>query len=449
MIEKMFNAGVDGFRLNFSHGTHSEKAESVKRIREVSAKTGKPVSIVQDLHGPKIALSKFEGQGVALDEETSWTLQFKGKLNVTTKTLPIEFDLSRNTQEGQLVYIDDGRIKAIIIKVDIVKNQITIKIINGGIAKSGKGLNLPDTDFSGFVITEKDIEDIKFGVNLGFDYVALSFVQTVEDVLYFKNLLSSLGSRAKVISKIETKKATENLEAIVSVSDGAMVARGDLAVEVGPESVPILQRQIIGLCIEHKKMVIVATQMLASMVASAEPTRAEVSDIATAVIVGSDCVMLSEETAIGLHPIEAISTMKRVILYTQKHNNVRAVFKTGPHQETISEAIGSTVIGLAGIVGAVAIVIETSSGLSALSVASHRPERTVIAVTSDSITAQQLALVYGIKSFIRPVEKMAATKLTNWLRRGGVLNAGDVVVTASGQYPGKVGGTDTIKVRVI
>jgi pyruvate kinase len=189
--------------------------------------------------------------------------------------------------------------------------------------------------------------------------------------------------------------------------------------------------------------------MLASMVASPEPTRAEVSDVATAVIVGADCVMLSEETAIGSYPIEAIATMKRVILYTQKNNNVRAVFKAPAHQETISEAIASTIIGLSTIVNAVAIVVETTTGGSAVHVSSHRPERTIIAITSNQTTAQQLAIVYGIKSFIRPVEKLAATKLTNWLGRGGVLSPGDVVVTASGHYPGKVGGTDTIKVRVI
>lgn len=448
-IEEMFAAGTDGFRLNFSHGTHAEKKRAVETIRSVSAKTGKPVAIVQDLHGPKIALSKFEHPPIDLGDGSLWHLQYLGELDTKLKILPIEFDLSKNTQVGQPVFIDDGRIRASIQNIDVSKHQISIKIEHGGIVKPGKGLNLPETDFTGHVITQKDIEDVNFGATLGFDYVALSFVQTPDDVLYFRNLLNSLGSRSKIISKIETKKATENLEEIIKVSDGAMVARGDLAVEAGPESVPVLQRKIIGICTQHRKMAIVATQMLASMVVSPEPTRAEVSDIATAVIVGADCVMLSEETAIGNFPIEAIATMKRVILYTQKHNNVKAVFKTPPHQETISEAIAMAVIELGAIVGAVALVVESSTGRSVLDVASHRPERTVLAVTADQITAQQLAIIYGVKSFIRPVEKFAASKLTNWLRKGGVLNIGDVIVTASVQYPGKVGGTDTIKVRVI
>jgi pyruvate kinase len=448
-IEEMFAAGTDGFRLNFSHGTHAEKKRATELIRSVSASTGKPVAIIQDLHGPKIALSNFDHPPIDLAEGSFWHLQFQGALDTKLKVLPVEFDLSKNVQPGQPVFIDDGRIKASVYKIDDVKAQITIQIEHGGLVKPGKGLNLPETDFTGHIITQKDIQDVNFGAKLGFDYVALSFVQTPEDVLYFRNLLNSLGSRAKIISKIETKKATQNLEQIVQVSDGIMVARGDLAVEVGPESVPVLQRQIVGLCAQNKKIVIVATQMLASMTISPEPTRAEVSDIATAVIIGTDCVMLSEETAIGNFPIQAISTMKRVILYTQKHNNVKAVFKNKPHQATISEAIANSIIHLAEIVTAIAIVVESTSGQSVLDVASNRPERPVLAVTEDQITAQQLAIVYGVKSFIRPVEKFAATKLTNWLRRGGVLNTGDVIITASGQYPGKVGGTDTIKVRVI
>lgn len=448
-IKQILEAGTDGFRLNFSHGTHSEKLEAIRLIREASAKRGKPVAIIQDLHGPKIALSHFTGQGVFIEEGSIWNLQFRGQLDVKSKILPIEFDLSKIVEIGQPVYIADGRFRGDITEVMPKEASISIRIINGGIVMPGKGLNLPDTDFSGHVISQKDIKDVKFGADKGFDYVALSFVQTAEDVRYFKNLLKELGSPAKVISKIETKKAVDNLEKIILESDGVMVARGDLATEVGPESVPILQRRIIGLCIQNHKFSIVATQMLASMTASPEPTRAEVSDVATAVIVGTDCVMLSEETAIGSYPVEAVATMKRIILYTQANNNVRAVFTNKPHQETISEAIASTVIGLANVVGAVAIVVETSTGASAEHIASHRPDRTIIAVTDNNQTAQQLAIVYGVKSFVRPVEKLAATKLTNWLGRGGVLNSGDVVVTASGHYPGKVGGTDTIKVRVI
>lgn len=448
-LEEMMRAGTDGFRLNFSHGTHAEKSRAIQAIREVSQKVGKPVAIVQDLHGPKIALSKFEELGIELQEDSIWSLQFGAKLNKQKKILPIEFDLSKNTMIGQPVFIADGRMKAEITEVDPISATIKIKIIHGGIVTSGKGLNLPETDFTGMVVTQKDIEDVKFGADKGFDYVALSFVQTADDVHYFRNLLKSFNSKALIISKIETKKAVQNLEEITLASDGVMVARGDLAVEVGPESVPVLQRKIIGLCIEHNRFAIVATQMLASMVNSPEPTRAEVSDVATAVVIGADCLMLSEETAIGNFPIEAIVTMKKTILYTQTHNNIRVSFKTKRHHETIAEAIADTVIALSNIVSAKAIVAETSTGASAMHIASNRPERTVIAITPDPLTAQRLALIYGIKSFIRPAEKTASAKLTSWLNKGGILSSGDIIVTASGNYPGKVGGTDTIKVRVI
>jgi pyruvate kinase len=451
VLQKMFAAGVDGFRLNFSHGTNQEKADQLKRIRQVSLKTGKPVTILQDLHGPKIALSKFESQPIALDKGTLWRLQYGAELDAAKHTLPLEFDLSSVAKTSEPLYIADGRIKAKIENVDPATKSIYIRVINGGIVTSGKGLNLPDTDFTGSVITEKDIEDVTFGSSLDFDYVALSFVQKPEDVLFFKNLLKSLGSNAKVIAKIETKSAIQNLEEIITVSDGAMVARGDMAVEVGAEKVPVLQRRITELCIKKKKLCIVATQMLASMVASPEPTRAEVSDVATAVIVGADCVMLSEETAIGSYPIEAISAMKQTILYTQNNNNIRVGFKSDSFTETedLPTAIASAVIDLASLVSATAIVVETRTGFSAREIAANRPDRPIIAVTSEQKTAQQLAITYGIKSFIRPEDKLAATKLTNWLKRGGIFSAGDIIVTASGKYPGMAGATDTIKLRII
>ena len=255
-------------------------------------------------------------------------------------------------------------------------------------------------------------------------------------------------SAARIIAKIETRAAVEHIDAIVQEADAVMIARGDLAIETEPESVPIVQRQIIGLGRRYARPTIVATQMLASMVEASEPTRAEVSDVATAVILGTDAVMLSDETANGKHPIESVKVMKKVIIYSQQNNPVSVGFDDntmGGRQNAISGAV----ISLAEDVGACAIVAETASGATALQIAAYRPERPIIAVTSDKRTAQQLALVYGTKSYIRPVDKFAATKLTNWLRQNRVLKKGDVIVTASGQYPGVVGTTDTLKVRML
>lgn len=251
------------------------------------------------------------------------------------------------------------------------------------------------------------------------------------------------------MAKIETKAAVENIESIIEAADAVMIARGDLAIETEPESVPIVQRKIIELGQKHAKPTVVATQMLSSMSETPQPTRAEVSDVATAVLGGADCVMLSDETASGKYPIEAVQVMKRVILYTQANMPSSTMAFAKPDKTTRQGAICSAIISLASSVGANAIVAETRSGETALQIACRRPDLPVIAVTSDVRVANQLAIVFGLKSYVRPDDKFAAAKLTNWLKRNKVLKPGNVVVTCSGQYPGVVGTTDTIKVRAI
>jgi pyruvate kinase len=323
---------------------------------------------------------------------------------------------------------------------------------NDGILLQRKGINLPDTDFGGDVITAKDKEDLAFGSTQDIDYVAQSFVQTASDIRNLRKLMINLGMDARIITKFETKAAIANLEDIVMETDVIMIARGDLAVEVPAESVPIIQRQLIGLGMKYAKPTIVATQMLFSMTEAPEPTRAEISDVASAVLVGADCVMLSDETANGKYPIEAVETMKRVVLYTQEHKPLEAVFPHGaedPNKTLRQVAISNAIVALAEKIHARAIVAETRSGATALQLASLRPREPLIAVTSDRRVANQLAIVFGTKSYVRPDDKLAATKLTNWLHKNKVLTSGDVIVTASGRYPGVVGTTDTIKVRVM
>jgi pyruvate kinase len=258
-----------------------------------------------------------------------------------------------------------------------------------------------------------------------------------------------MNMNAKIIAKFETKAAIEDMEAIVEETDALMVARGDLAIEVLPEAVPIVQRQLIGLCLQYSKPVVVATQMLFTMTDAPSPTRAEVSDVATAVLLGADAVMLSDETANGKYPIESVETMKRVVLYTESHSPVKVSYPDFADDRSRQGAISKAVISLAESIHAKAIVAETKSGATALEICSYRAGIPVIAVTSDARTAQQLAIVNGTKSYVRPVDKAAASKLTDWLRSNKVLHAGDIVVSASGQYPGIVGTTDTIKVRVL
>jgi pyruvate kinase len=283
--------------------------------------------------------------------------------------------------------------------------------------------------------------------------VALSFVQSADDINGLRQMLVSLGSTAQVIAKIETKAAIKDdaLEKIVKASDGVMVARGDLAVEAGAEVVPIVQRKIIALCRKHSKLSIVATQMMASMVDAPEPTRAEVSDVGTAVILGADTVMLSEETANGNYPIEAVSAMKRVILYTQEHSSVATISDFIPGIKTRRDAISTAAVSLADQLGASAIVAETRSGATASKIAANRPNLPIISVTSEPRSAQQLALSYANKSFIRPDGERAGTDLAKELKVEGFF--GDespiTVVIVSGRQPGLIGGTDTIRVRVL
>jgi pyruvate kinase len=443
-ITGLIASGANAIRLNFSHGTHEERTRQIEWIRKASKQLGKPVAIIQDLQGPKIRLGDFDG---IVNVRTGQTITLKYNADYEkTGHLPTQYDLSKKAKRGENIYLYDGKVRTTVTAVK--EGVVYARVENDGILIKRKGINLPDTDFGGDTITAKDRADLVYGSSQDIDYVAQSFVQSAEDVRNMRKLLRSLGMNAKIIVKFETKAAIENMQAIVDETDALMIARGDLAVEAMPEQVPIVQRQLIGLCMQQAKPVIVATQMLFSMTEAPEPTRAEVSDVATAVILGADCVMLSDETANGNYPIEAVAVMKRVILYTEAHLPLNVIYP--PHEDHSRQAsISKAIIRLAENIEAKAIVAETKSGATALQIASQRSAIPLIAVTSDIRTAQQLAIVYDVKSYVRPADALAAQKLTDWLRKSKVLDKGDVVVTASGQYPGVVGTTDTIKVRVL
>ena len=444
-ILELIKAGANGIRLNFSHGSYEEREQQIAWIRRASGEYGKPIAIIQDLQGPKIRLGDFEG---IINVRKGQSLSFKFNADMERSGhIPTQYDLSKKMKRGERLYLFDGKVRTTVHSVS--DGVVHVKAENDGILIKRKGINLPDTDFGGDIITTKDKQDITFGSTHDIDYVALSFVQTEQDIRKLRTMLKNLGSTSKIIAKIETKAAVENIERIMLETDAVMVARGDLAIETLPESVPLVQRKIIGLGAKYAKPTIVATQMLASMTEVPEPTRAEVSDVATAVILGADCVMLSDETANGNYPIESVEVMKRVILYTQENDPIERVSLAGPDDQSKQGAISSAIITLAENMQAKAIVAETLSGATALQISSHRSGIPIIAVTSTSTTAQQLALVYGTKSYVRPVDKYAASKLTDWLRHTRLLAKGDMVVTASGKYPGVVGTTDTIKVRVL
>ncbi|MDX1765596.1 MAG: pyruvate kinase, partial [Candidatus Saccharimonadales bacterium] len=414
----------------------------IEWIRAASDELQKPVAIVQDLQGPKIRLGDFKGT-IAIEKDREYVFEY-GKEGYDGHTIPLQINLSKKMKPGEKMFIFDGRVHFTVTHVE--ENRVVTVANNDGHLIERKGINLPDTDFEGDIITDKDRTDISFGATKDIDFVAMSFIQKAEDVEQLRSILKEVGSTAKIIAKIETKAAVDNLEEIIKVADGAMVARGDLAIETAPEIVPIVQRQIIGKCIEHDKISIVATQMLASMTTQTEPTRAEVSDVATSVIVGADSVMLSDETANGEYPYEAVAMMKRIILYTQENSPVQPIF-TKREDPSIQGSISKAVVELADQVGASAIVTETKSGATALAVAAHRPDIPIIMVTPDQRVAHQLALVHGGHTYVRPADFEAGENLSEWLREHEAFSQGDIVVITYGEVPGRIGSTDTIKVR--
>ena len=451
-IEKLIASGANGVRLNFSHGNHEERLEQIPWIRQASHSLGHPVAILQDLQGPKIRLGSLRDDRLEVKKGDEIVLAYEIEHD-GGPTIPVQYNLSEKVEIGQPIYIFDGKIRTTVIEKPS-ETQVKVRVENDGMLMSKKGINLPDTDFGGDIITTKDMADIEFGATQDIDYVALSFVQTAEDINNLRQILVGLGSNAHIIAKVETKVAIrdENLEEIVKASDGVMVARGDLAVEAGAEVVPIVQRKIIALCRKHGKLSIVATQMMASMVSAPEPTRAEVSDVAGAVIQGADTVMLSDETANGEYPLETVAAMKKVILYTQENALIeKPVFEITLPQYLRRNAISRAAVHIAEELNATGIIAETKSGATAENIAALRPHLAIIAVTSSARAAQQLSLAYATRSFIRPDGEKAGISLAKELKEQKYF--GDLekltVVIVSGRQPGITGGTDTVRVRVI
>ena len=455
MIEKVIMAGVNGCRLNCSHGSNEERDQQIKWIREAAEKKGRSVAILQDLQGPKIRLGMLKDNHLDLKIGDEVVLESAKIEHDGGMTVPVQYNLAEKVKVGEPLSMFDGKVKSEVIEI-VSKTAIKVKILNDGFIMSKKGLNLPDTDFGGDILTEKDLADIEYGANCDYDYVALSFVQTAEDILKLKQLLLSYGSTAKVIAKIETKKAIateENLEAIVQAADGIMVARGDMAVEAGAEVVPMVQRKLIALCRRHAKLCIVATQMMSSMVESPEPTRAEVSDVATAVVQGADAVMLSDETANGSYPLETVQEMKKVILYTQNHSKMAPLSQAPVGEKSvIYDAISESTARLAEKIDADVIVCQTASGMTATTMAAERPNLPIVTVTSNARVANQLALVFANSAFVRPYSEEFGHELAVELKQSGYLQTKQgekdlTVVIVSGDK--NKFGTDTIRIRKI
>ena len=451
-IKALIEAGANGFRLNFSHGSYEERLGQIKWIRDASRQIGRPVAILQDLQGPKIRLGALKGNHFDVKAGSEIVLDHAIQEHDGSANLPIQYNLADKVKVGEPVYLFDGKIRGHMIE-RVSDTAIKVRIDNDGFLMSRKGLNLPDTDFGGDIITPKDMADIEFGADKDIDFVALSFIQSADDVNNLRQILVSQGSTAQIIAKIETKAAIEpeTLKEIVKAADGVMAARGDMAVETSAEIVPIVEREIIRLCRKYGKLSIVATQMMASMVDSPEPTRAEVSDVATAAILGTDVVMLSDETANGNYPVETVKMMANTVRYTQSRWPMNDMPIEEGEANRRRNAIAHAAVEVAERVDADFIIAETKSGATAARIAALRPELPIIAVTPSPRVAQQLALSYATRSYVRDDEEHAGVNVAKELLTTGEYsnNGRLVVVVVSGRQPGATGGTDTLRVRVI
>jgi len=444
-MEALIKAGANGLRLNMSHGTHDEHAKVIAQARRISAKLSKPIAVIVDLQGPKIRLGQLPPEGLVLRGGSEVTFTH-GDTYTDGKPIPIQHDISKHVKVGHPIFLRDGLVE---VEIKRIKGKVLYgKVLNSGLVYSKQGINLPDTDFAGDIMTAKDIDDLRFAVATGADYVALSFVQTPEDIKSLRRRLLRLKAEQGIIAKIETKAAVGHLGDIIAASDGVMVARGDLAVETRPESVPVIQKRAIDYARNAQKIAIVATQMLESMISSPQPTRAEVQDVATAVVQGADCVMLSGETAMGKYPIETVALMRRVIVHTET-NRLESITATSFGERTKANAISAAAIALASQMEAQVILAETSTGQTARNLCSFRPESMVVAVTHSQRVYQQLALVWGARSYVIKDPAKAGDETMRMLREEHEVAKGDTIIRASGQRPGVTGGTDTVQVQLV
>jgi pyruvate kinase len=452
-LRAAIEAGIDVVRLNFSHGDHETHQRRLDAVREVSTRLGRNVGSLADLQGPKIRLGILPEGGipVATGAEVELHSGFETLDSYETEgmvALPVVYEaLARDVQPGSLVLIDDGSIRLVVSRVD--GDRVTARVVNGGTAKTRKGVNLPGVDVSAPSLTDKDITDLKVAVDLGCDWVALSFVRKPTDILEARNRIHALGGECPVIAKLERPEAIDDLRAIVAVSDAVMVARGDLGVEIGPERVPAIQKQIIDEANAEGRPVITATEMLESMTNSPRPTRAEASDVANAIFDGTDAVMLSGETAAGNYPVEAVRTMARIIEVAE--SSPQLVHPAPPpHTEvTVGRIVARAAVEVAKDVQATAIVAYSISGSSIELVSKYRPPMPLLGLTPKETTRRRTALMWGTEAALVPM-RSATTALTTAAERvlvdGDWAQRGDRIVIVSGR-PGGQGGTNRITVH--
>jgi pyruvate kinase len=436
-LSALLKAGLDVARLNFSHGDFAEHQIKIDSLHNAITKTGISCAILQDLAGPKIRIGEFKTESIVLKEGQEFTLT-TDQINGDETRVSVNYPMfSKEVSKGHSVFLHDGRIQ--LETIEVKGNDVVCKVVIGGEIKGRRGVNLPHSNLSISSMTEKDHADIEFGIKNQVDFVALSFVRRPSDVQELRDVLNARKSKAKIIVKIETPQALANIDEILKLTDGVMVARGDLAIEIPAENVPVAQKMIITKCNDLGKPVITATQMLESMVDSPVPTRAEVSDIANAIFDGTDAIMLSEETALGKFPVESVKMMARVALKVESDHLYMKAEKAKRHMKGLAtgvvDAVTSEAVDVADRIGAKCIVALTRSGFTATMMARYKPTQPLIIFTSDEIIARQLLLSYGcvptvnknFSTFVDAMEEVRKFALDNKIAKKG-----DKVVVVAG-----------------
>ena len=452
VLRNLIEAGATTLRLNFSHGTEDDHQRSIRLIRQTSFELNQPVAILQDLQGPKIRLGRFETGSIVVKNGDPFILTSRPVAGTELISSVTYEPLASEVPEGAVILLDDGKVEMRVEKVDRGAGELYCRVVVGGPLSNNKGVNFPGVYLSIKALTDKDRKDLMFGLDQGVDWVALSFVRNPQDMLEIKELIASAGKQVPVIAKIEKHEAIEQMEEILALCNGVMVARGDLGVELPAEDVPILQKRLIATSNRMGIPVITATQMLDSMVNNPRPTRAEISDVANAILDGTDAVMLSNETAVGNFAVEAVATMARIAVRIEREGirgNIRNVEDVG---RSITNGISQAVSQISEQLNAAAIMTLTKTGATARNVSKFRPKTPILAVTPHVDVARQLQLVWGVKPLLvldLPSTGQTFQSAINVAQEKELLCDGDLVVMTAGTQQGVAGSTDLIKIEVV
>ena len=453
-LTELVKAGANVFRMNFSHGTHDDHRKVIDLVQQVNEELGTHVCLLQDLQGPKIRVSKVENDGVEIESGNKLIITTEELLGTSQRVSTVYKGITDDVKAGDSILIDDGNIEVQVEKV--TGNDVHTRIVHGGLLKSRKGINLPDSKVSAPSLTEKDIEDLEFGMQFDLEWVALSFVRSAKDILELKARLTKHGCKSKVVAKIEKPEALENMDEIIDATDAIMVARGDLGVEIPMEKVPIEQKRLVKKCNRLGKPVIIATQMMESMIENPRPTRAETNDVANAVMDGADALMLSAESASGKFPVHAVRSMAKTIAEVEKSTNSIYHKYWDKEKEASTTRLNDLLVRAAcrmsESVKAKAMVGMTKSGYTGYKLAMHRPKADIFLFTSDRFLLRQASLIWGVNAFYFDEQKSIDDTLQSIEKKlvaMGYLEKGDVFINTASMPSHWKGHTNMMKVNLV